>query len=71
MEAPPLDVGAEDYPHLVADVVVAALVARDDEPRGIPALCEREHEGERGGMAHAARNEEIPASAAPRGIGGK
>ena len=43
MEAPPLDVGAEDYPHLVANVVVAALVARDDEPRGVPALCKRKH----------------------------
>ena len=41
MEASPFNVRTKDYPHLVTNVVVAALVTRDDETRCVPALGKR------------------------------
>ncbi len=69
VEAAPFNVRTEHEPHLVPHVALPALVARDEKPRRVASVGKRKHERERRGASHAARHEEVPARAAPRGIG--
>lgn len=69
VEAAPFDVGAEDEPHLVVDVLLARVVALDLQLRRVRAGREADREAERRHPAHAARHVEIPRGEAARRIG--